>query len=81
MKPSPRILIFSEVDGVLRDPSVGSLATAANVLEELSREHVPLILCSSKTRAELEQIQQELRISHPFVCENGGAAFIPPCVL
>ncbi len=78
MKPSPRTLIFSEVDGVLRDPSVGSLATAANVLEELSREHVPLILCSSKTRAELEQIQQELRIRHPFVCENGGAAFIPP---
>jgi mannosyl-3-phosphoglycerate phosphatase len=35
------------------------------------------VLCSSHTRAEIEAVQQELGIHHPFVCESGGAAFIP----
>ena len=35
------------------------------------------MLCSSRTRAEIEAIQQELEIAHPFVCESGGAVFIP----
>ena len=78
MKGPRRILIFSEVDGVLRDPSVDSLAPAAHILAELAGDEVSLVLCSSKTRAELEQIQQELGIRHPFVSENGGALFIPP---
>ena len=78
MKRRGPILVFSEVDGVLRDPSAGSLAPAAHILAELAGEEVSVVLCSSKTRAELEQIQQELGIRHPFVCENGGALFIPP---
>jgi mannosyl-3-phosphoglycerate phosphatase len=47
-------------------------------LRELASEEVSVVLCSSKTRAELEQIQRELGIRHPFICENGGALFIPP---
>jgi mannosyl-3-phosphoglycerate phosphatase len=78
MKRLGPILVFSEVDGVFRDPCAGSLASAARVLRELACEEVAVVLCSSKTRAELEQIQQELGIKHPFVCENGGALFIPP---
>lgn len=88
MRPNLPLVIFSDVDGVLRDPPPHSFAAAASALECLSRERVPLVLCSSKTRAELEHIQQELGIDHPFVCENGGATFIPrgyfgfevPCV-
>ena len=78
MKRLGPILVFSEVDWVLRSPSAGSLALAARILRELASEDVSVVLCSSKTRAELEQIQQELGIRHPFVCENGGALFIPP---
>jgi mannosyl-3-phosphoglycerate phosphatase len=46
-------------------------------LEALAREGLPLVLCSSQTRAELEIRQQELSISQPFISENGSAAFVP----
>jgi mannosyl-3-phosphoglycerate phosphatase len=71
------VVVFSDVDGVLSEPWAPTSAAAANVLEPLARAHVALILCSCKTRAELEVIQQELGIRHPFVCEGGGAVLIP----
>jgi mannosyl-3-phosphoglycerate phosphatase len=79
MLPMPRlpIVVFSDVDGVLHHPSLHSCTEAARALQRLRREDVPLALCSSHTRAEVEWIQQELGIRHPFVCESGGAAFIP----
>ena len=51
--------------------------SAAKALKRLEGADVPLILCSRQTRAEIERIQQELGIHHPFVCESGGAAFVP----
>jgi mannosyl-3-phosphoglycerate phosphatase len=77
MEPRLPIVVFSDVDGVLRHPHVHSCTEAARALQQLRREDVPLALCSSHTRAEVEWIQQELGIRHPFVCESGGAAFIP----
>jgi mannosyl-3-phosphoglycerate phosphatase len=77
MEPRPPIVVFSDVDGVLRHPRVHSCTEAARTLQRLRREDVPLALCSSHTRAEVEWIQQELGIRHPFVCESGAAAFIP----
>jgi len=38
---------------------------------------VPLIFCSSKTRAEIEALRNKCRNSHPFISENGGGVFIP----
>jgi mannosyl-3-phosphoglycerate phosphatase len=35
------------------------------------------VLCSSRTRAELEIIQQEFHFRHPFISENGGAVYLP----
>jgi mannosyl-3-phosphoglycerate phosphatase len=77
MEPRLPIVVFSDVDGVLRHPHLRSCTEAAKALRRLRRENVPLVLCSSHTRAEIEGIQQELGIHHPFVCESGGAAFIP----
>jgi mannosyl-3-phosphoglycerate phosphatase family protein len=77
MKSCLPIVVFSDVDGVLRRPQVHSCTEAARALQPLRREDVPLVLCSSHTRAEIEWIQQELGIHHPFVCESDGAAFIP----
>lgn len=71
------LVVFSDVDGVFDGSSPASLAAAAKALTVLSRDHVPLVLCSSKTRAELEYLSRELGISHPFICENGSAVFIP----
>lgn len=78
MTPNSRLVVFADVDGVLGDLHGGAFfADAAATLKPLRRDDVPLVLCSSRTRAELEAIQQELGIRHPFVCESGGAVFIP----
>jgi mannosyl-3-phosphoglycerate phosphatase len=74
----PRLVIFSGLDGPLDRPSTTALAKAAHVLEAVTRANVSLVFSSTKTRAELEHIQQELGIRDPFICENGAAAFIPP---
>ena len=69
--------MFSEVDGVFDHASPRSLDSAARRLTWLTRNHVPLVLCSSKTRPELEHISQRLGFNHPFICESGSAVFIP----
>ncbi|MDD2338412.1 MAG: HAD hydrolase family protein, partial [Geobacteraceae bacterium] len=38
---------------------------------------IPIVLCSSKTRKEIEHYRSKLGNSHPFVSENGGGIFIP----
>lgn len=78
MQPVPSILVFCDLDDTLFEPHTFSVnASAHRALDRIEREHVPLVFCSSRTRAELELIQQELGIHHPFICENGAAVFLP----
>ena len=71
------ILVFSDAYCVLTHAAAASLAEAASVLRRLDEDDVPLVLCSNKTRAEIEYIQQGLGLRQPFVSEAGGAVFIP----
>ena len=77
MKRRLPVVVFSDVDQALQYPGTQSWTHAAKALKRLEGAGVPLILCSRQTRAEIERIQQELGIHHPFVCESGGAAFVP----
>jgi mannosyl-3-phosphoglycerate phosphatase len=72
-----RILIFTDLDGTLLDPQSYSFDAALPALERVRQRRIPLILCSSKTRAEMEFYQGRLNIDEPFVTENGGALFVP----
>lgn len=76
MQPHGPIVVFSDVDSVLRYPRLQAWSRAANALKRLEWADVPLILLSKHSRAELEGIQQELGLHHPFVAEGGGAAFV-----
>jgi mannosyl-3-phosphoglycerate phosphatase len=49
----------------------------ASVLRRVAARRMPLVLCSTKTRAELEFVQQGLGLRHPFVCENGAPVYVP----
>ncbi len=71
------LVIFTDLDGTLLDRDTYSFAEAADALELLRQRNVPLLLASSKTRAEMELYRKLLRNSHPFIAENGAAAFIP----
>src|SRR5262245_55977710 len=73
----PHVVVFSDVDGVLLHPSPGSVARAGAALERLADESVSVVLCSLKTRAELEVLQQQLGLRQPFIAEAGAAVFAP----
>lgn len=75
--PKAGLVVFSDVDGTLLDFHTYSAKSAAAALRELKRLNVPLVLVSSKTRAELEELRKTLGIDAPFISENGGAIFWP----
>lgn len=72
-----KLLIFTDLDGTLLDYSNYSFEKALPALELVRQHAIPLILCSSKTRTEIEYYREKLANSHPFVSENGGGIFIP----
>jgi len=69
--------VFSNVDGVFRHPQSPFMPAAAVACERLERAGVSVVLCSNKTRAEIQQIQRDLRLHQPFIAEAGAAAFVP----
>jgi mannosyl-3-phosphoglycerate phosphatase len=72
-----RLLIFTDLDGTLLDHDTYDFSPARPALEALRAAQVPLILCSSKTFAEMKYWGETLETHHPFIAENGGAIFIP----
>jgi mannosyl-3-phosphoglycerate phosphatase len=72
-----KIVIFTDLDGTLLDYHTYSYEKALPALRYVRKREIPLIICSSKTRAEIEFYQKKLRNRHPFIAENGGAIFIP----
>jgi len=76
MRADARLVVFTDLDGTLLDHETYSYTPATEALDLLNRKGIPLILCSSKTRAEIELIQLDVRLRHPFISENGGAVFI-----
>jgi mannosyl-3-phosphoglycerate phosphatase len=72
-----KIVIFTDLDGTLLDYRTYSYEKALPALRYIRKRGIPLIICSSKTRAEIEFYQMKLRNRHPFIAENGGAIFIP----
>ncbi|MEO0852269.1 MAG: HAD hydrolase family protein, partial [Cyanobacteria bacterium J06648_11] len=70
-------VVFTDLDGSLLDADSSSYGAARPALDALDRRNIPVILVSSRTRAELEELRQALELDHPFVCEDGAAVFIP----
>jgi mannosyl-3-phosphoglycerate phosphatase len=76
-RPSPQPVLFTDLDGTLLDAETYSWEAAKPALGQLEERAVPWILCTSKTRAELEPLRRGLGHRHPFIVENGGAILIP----
>jgi mannosyl-3-phosphoglycerate phosphatase len=72
-----KILIFTDLDGTLLDYRTYSYRKALPALRYIRKRAIPLVICTSKTRAEIEVYQKKLRNRHPFIAENGGVIFIP----
>ncbi|MFA5353725.1 MAG: HAD-IIB family hydrolase [Thermodesulfovibrionales bacterium] len=72
-----RPVIFTDLDGTLLDHETYSFAKALQALSLIRERRIPLVICSSKTRREIEHYRELLVNRHPFVSENGGGLFIP----
>jgi len=70
-------IIFTDLDGTLLDHTTYSYAPALPALRKIKELDVPLIFCSSKTSAELEALQGELKLRDPYISENGGGIHFP----
>lgn len=70
-------VVFTDLDGTLLDHETYSFEAAAPALRLVEEMAIPLVVCSSKTRRELEQWRTVLDNRHPFITENGGALFLP----
>lgn len=72
----PKLIIFTDLDGTMLD-SKYSFEKARPALALIKKKKIPLIICSSKTRTEIEHYRRKLGNPHPFISENGGGIFIP----
>jgi mannosyl-3-phosphoglycerate phosphatase family protein len=72
-----KIVIFTDLDGTLLHPKSYSFQDAAPALDLIKERSIPLVLCSSKTRSEIEVYRKRLDNLHPFISENGGGIYIP----
>ncbi len=72
-----KIVIITDLDGTLLHPGTYSYEEARPALQLIRELGIPLIFCSSKTRAEIEVYRKKLNNHHPFISENGGGIFIP----
>lgn len=71
------MLIITDIDGTLLRYRDYALGPAAEALEACRRQGVPVVLCSSKTRAEQIPLRHDLNLTTPFIVENGAAIYIP----
>ena len=79
-------LVITDLDGTLLDGETYDIAPAQPGLVALRERRLSLVLCSSKTRAEMEPLARELGLGAPLIVENGGAIvlrarmlpFLPP---
>ena len=72
-----RYIIFTDLDATLLDHDSYSFEAAIPALNVIKEKEIPLILTSSKSLAEIAEVQNELGIQHPFIVENGGAICLP----
>ncbi len=70
-------IVFSDLDGTLLEHKTYSFKEALPAIKKLKKKRIPIIFCTSKTRAETEFLQKKLLIKGPFIVENGSAVFIP----
>ncbi|RPJ04094.1 MAG: hypothetical protein EHM36_11275, partial [Deltaproteobacteria bacterium] len=62
---TPKLILFSDLDGTLLDRATYSFEGAEPALRSLKRSRIPLVLASSKTRPEVEFHRQRMELDTP----------------
>ncbi|WP_320674781.1 HAD-IIB family hydrolase [Prochlorococcus sp. MIT 1341] len=66
--------VVTDLDGTLMDHQY-DLSPALETLRWLQESGVPVIPCTSKTAAEVEQFRSIYGLKDPYIVENGGAVY------
>ncbi len=72
-----RRLVVTDLDGSLLDHHSYDYAPAQPAMAALEAAGIPLVLASSKTRAEIQGLREALGNRHPYIVENGAAVILP----
>ena len=75
--PAARVIVVTDVEGSFLEPGRQTLADECAALDFLAAHGIPLVINSSRTRAEIERLHATLRLLTPFICEHGSALVIP----
>jgi len=70
-------IIFTDLDGTFLNHHNYSFSESKEALEKIEQNKIPLIFTTSKTKIEVELLQQKVGIKEPYIVENGAALFIP----
>lgn len=73
-----RFVVVTDIDDSLLEPGARALPSERAALDFLADRGIPLVINSSRTHAEIERIQETLRLLTPSISEHGSALFIPP---
>ena len=67
------LMIVTDLDGSLLDHHTYSWEPARLWLERLTEQGIPVVICSSKTAAEILPLQRQMGLSgSPYIAENGA---------
>ena len=72
-----RVVVVTDIDDSLLEPGARALPSERAALDFLTDRGIPLVINSSRTHAEIERIQETLRLLTPSISEHGSALFIP----
>lgn len=73
-----QLIIFTDLDGTLLDHHSYSWQAASPALQQLRELRIPLILCTSKTAAEVSLLHRQLQLNTPYIVENGAGIILNP---
>lgn len=71
------LIVFTDLDGTLLDAETYSFEAAREALCAIRSARIPLVLSTSKTRAELRVISSSIGFADPWIAENGAVVSIP----
>lgn len=66
------MIVVTDLDGTLLDAATYDWEPAREALDALRARRVPVVFCTSKTRAETEYWQAVTGVNDPFIFESGG---------
>ena len=79
MTSRPQLLVFSDLDGTLLDHDSYDWSPARPALAALAARKCPVVLTSSKTAAEMIELQGAMDLtSYPAIVENGAGVIGAP---